>query len=184
MNTLFESLNNVLKSDKPKENRRLRHPHETEIIERAMNNLSQSDMGRELIDFVQDNNIVINILRGRHNRDHSNSDNVVFMSLAENINIRDPEITIHLAGAIREVAQEHDTHLRRVAVEQGESIYVHREGMKYEDKLYWQTGVVYELGKVAGKVEFIDSFTLMGYGLLVDAYEQDLIEKTGQNNNE
>jgi hypothetical protein len=51
---------------------------------------------------------------------------------------------------------------------------VHREGQKFEDKLYWQTGVVYELGVLGDKTEFIDSFALMGYGALIDAYQQDL----------
>jgi len=174
MNKLFESLNGILKSDKPLENRRLRHPQETEIIDIAKANLSQSEMGTELLNFINDNNIKISVLRGRYNRTHTMSDNVAFISAYEDVDVRSPDLTINLVAAIREVAQEHDTMLRRVGVDSGESLYVHREGQKFEDKLYWQTGVVYELGRVANKLEFIDSFTLMGYGSLIDAYEQDL----------
>ena len=174
MNKLFESLNGILKSDKPRENRRLRHAQETEIIDIAKANLSQSEMGAELLDFVKKQDIKISILRGRYNRNHTMSEDAVFITVNDNIDIRSADITIHLAGAIREAAQEQDQMLRRVGVEQGENIYVHREGQKFEDKLFWQTGIVYELGVVAHKSEFIDSFTLMGYGSLIDAYEQDL----------
>lgn len=174
MNKLFESLNNILKTDKPRENRRLRHPKETEIIEIAKANLSQSEMGVELLNFIKDNDVIISVLRGRYNRNHTTSSEAIFISVSDDIDIHSADITIHLAGAIREAAQESDQMLRRVGVDSGESIYVHREGQKFEDKLYWQTGIVYELGKVAQKSEFIDSFTLMGYSSLIDAYEQDL----------
>lgn len=174
MNKLFESLNNILKSDKPRENRRLRHPKETEIIDIAKSNLSQSEMGAELLSFLNKENISIAVLRGRYNRSHTTSKNTIYITVYEDIDIRSADITIHLIAAIRQAAQEYDNMLRRVGVEQGESIYVHREGQKFEDKLYWQTGIVYELGKIAHKTEFIDSFTLMGYGSLIEAYEQDL----------
>ena len=129
---------------------------------------------RKLLKFINDNEIKITVLRGRFNRDYSPSEETVFISVSNDIDITDPAITIHLAGSIRETAQERDQMLRRVGIDRGESIYVHREGQKFEDKLFWQTGIVYELGKVAGKTEFIDSFTLMGYSSLVDAYEHDL----------
>ena len=124
MNKLFESLNKVLKNDKPVENRRMRHPKETEIITEAMNRLAQSEMGSELIQFVEDHNVRLHVLRGRDNRNHSNSSSDVFISVADDIDIRAAEITILMAGAIRDAAQEHDTHLRRLGVEHGESIYV------------------------------------------------------------
>ncbi len=182
MKNPFESLNAALKIKKPHENRRLRHPNETEIINIALNNMAQSEIGTELSRFIEDSNINISILRGRESRDYAPSDQTVFLSVNEDLDIRDPIITIHLAGAIRETAQEHDKMLRRVGVDHGESIYVHREAQKFEDKLYWQTGLVYELGRVAGRTEFIDSFTLMGYSSLVDAYENDLLKKQGNNN--
>ena len=180
MSKLFESLNKIIKNDKPAESRRLRHPKETEIITEAMNRLSQSEMGVELINFVKEKEVNIHVLRGRDNRDHSNSGTDIYITVAEDIDIRSPEITILMTGAIREAAQEYDTHLRRLGIEHGESIYVHREGQKFEDKLYWQTGIVYELGKIAGKTEFIDSFTLMGYASLIDAYERDLKENSNE----
>jgi hypothetical protein len=49
---------------------------------------------------------------------------------------------------------------------------------KLEDKLFWETVIVYELGKIANKNEFIDSFTLMGYYNLIDGYEKDLTESS------
>ena len=181
MKNPFESLNTLFKSDKPIEKRRLRHTYEREIIDIALDNLSQSQMGIELIEFLNDKAISIAILRGRTNRAYSITDKLVHISVTEDANIDDPEITIYLAGAIREAAQEYDTMLRRVGVDHGESIYVHREGQKFEDKLFWQTGIVYELGIIANRPEFIDSFTLMGYGSLIDAYDNDLqqINKQG-----
>ena len=174
MKNPFDSLNTILKAKKPLENRRLRHSQEHEIIRIALDNLSQSEMGVELLTFLNDFDIKLAVLRGRHTRNHSTSDKFVFISVSEAADISDPEITIRIAGAIRETAQEHDKMLRRVGVDHGESIYVHREGQKFEDKLYWQTGIVYELGRLGERAEFIDSFALMGYASLVDAYEHDL----------
>lgn len=182
MKDLFESINAKIRKKIPTENRRLRHSKEREIIDNALGNLSQSDIGTELIEFINEKKVEISVLRGRYNRDHSMSDNHVFISVSEDTNIDDPEITIRLVGAIRETAQEGEQMLRRVGIESGESIYVHREGQKFEDKLYWQTGVVYELGILADRPEFLDSFTLMGYGTLVDAYEADIKIKSGTSN--
>lgn len=174
MKNPFESLNAAIKKTRLHENRRLRHTHETEIIETAMANLSQSEMGAALVEFIYANNLTVSILRGRYSRDYAPSDDTIFLSVSSDAAIDDPAITIHMAGAIRETAQEHDNHLRRVGVDHGESIYVHREGQKFEDKLFWQTGIVYELGVLGGRTEFIDSFTLMGYSSLIDAYAHDL----------
>ena len=88
--------------------------------------------------------------------------------------VNDPSITLWLAGALRESSQEYDPHLKRVSLQNGETIYFHREQKKLEDKLFWQTGVAYELGKLANKPEFIDSFIVMGYYSLIEAYEKDL----------
>jgi len=172
----FESLNKLLKSEKPPERRLLRHPQEREIIDIAFNNLSLSEMGAELVTFVKEYDIKITVLRGRDNRDFAPSDKAVFISVADDMEVDDPEITIHLAGAIRETSHEYDPMLKRVRFENGESIHYHREYQKYEDKLFWETGIVYELGKIANKTEFIDSFTLMGYYNLIEAYEKDLME--------
>ena len=49
MKNPFESLNSALKSVRTMDNRRLRHPKETEIIQIALNNLSQSEMGSKII---------------------------------------------------------------------------------------------------------------------------------------
>jgi hypothetical protein len=176
MKNPFESLNKALKADKKPEKRMIRHPKEREIIDIALNNLSQSEMGAELVKFVKDYDIKISVLRGKDNRDYSPSKDAVFISVGEDVDIEDPEITIHLAGAIRETYHEYDQKLRRLDPSNGESIYVHREQQKFEDKLLWETAVVYELGKIANKTEFIDSFTVMGYYSLIDAYEKDLME--------
>lgn len=184
MKNPFESLNSAIKKVRSPERRRLRHPQETEIIDVAMANMDSVPIGQELTQFIRDNNIRISILRGRQSRDYAPSDQTVFLSVSDNVEIDDPTITIHLAGAIRETAQEYDNMLRRVGVDRGESIYVHRETQKFEDKLFWQTGLVYELGKLHGKTEFIDSFMLMGYSSLVDAYEEDINNNEGIQNNE
>jgi hypothetical protein len=174
MKNPFESLNGLLKSKEPAERRIIRHPKETEIIEIAMNNLSQSEMGTELARHIHDNNIMMTVLRGRHSRNFTTSADTIYIAAPDNIDVDAPELTIMLVGAIRESAQEMDNMLRRVGVDNGESIYVHREGQKFEDKLFWQTGVVYELGQVAERTEFVDAFMIMGYGALLDAYAEDL----------
>ena len=172
----FESLNKLLNSDKSPERRMIRHSKEGEIIEIALNNLSQCEMGQELVDFVNNYNVKISVLRGVENRDYSPTKDSVFISVSENTDVNDPTITIHLAGALREASHEYDPKLKRVSIDNGESIHYHREYQKFEDKLYWETGIVYELGKLSNKTEFIDSFTIMGYHSLIDAYEKDLIE--------
>ena len=176
MKNPFESLNTLLKSEKHPEKRMIRHSKEREIIDIALGNLSQSELGQELVDFIKDYDIKISVLRGRDNRDYTPSKDAVFISVADDTDIDDPEITIHLAGAIRETYHEYDPKLRRIDPSNGESIYVQREQHKFEDKLLWETAVVYELGKLANKSEFIDSFAAMGYYSLIDAYEKDLIE--------
>jgi len=160
---LFDRLNNLIKREKPPEKRLLRHAREREIIDIALSHMSQSPMAQELIDFMNEKDIQITVLRGRENRDYAPSNKMVYISVVDDLDIHDPEITIHMIGAIRESIQEYDPHLRRITPNQGESLYVHREGQKFEDKMLWQTGIVYELGKMANKDEFIDSFTLMGY---------------------
>ncbi len=174
MKNPFDSLNAILKSDKKPEKRMIRHSREREIIDICLNRLSQSEMGQELVDFVREYDIKISVLRGAQNRDYAPSKEAVFISVSESMDINEPEITIHMAGAIRECSHEYDPMLCRVSVDRGESIYIHREEQKFDDKMYWKTGIVYELGKIAGKTEFIDSFTLMGYSNLIDIYENDL----------
>ena len=176
MKNPFESLNLLLKSEKPPERRMIRHSKEREIIDIALNNLSQSEMGQELVDFVNNYNVKISVLRGVDNRDYAPTKDSVFISVSESAEIDDPAHTINLAGALREASHEYDPHLKRVSIANGESIHYHREYKKFEDKLYWETGIVYELGKLSNKTEFIDSFTIMGYYSLIDAYEKDLNE--------
>jgi len=176
MKNPFASMNSALKKEVKPEKRMIRHSKEREIIDITLNNLAQSEMGKELVDFVKDYDIKISVLRGTQNRDYAPSKEAVFITVSENMDIADPEITIHMAGAIRECSHEYDPMLRRVDPSNGESIYVHREEQKFDDKMYWMTGIVYELGKIAGKTEFIDSFTLMGYYNLIDVYEKELTE--------
>jgi hypothetical protein len=171
---LFSKLNGFLKKEKPPEKRMIRHPQEREIINIALANLSHCDMGRALLSFVDEHHLDITVLRGRKNRDYASSKNAVFISVGANMDITDPEITIHMAGSIRETMQEYDQHLRRLSVDNSENAYVLREEQKHEDKLFWQTGIVYEMGRLHDHPEYIDAFMLMGYGALVDAYERDL----------
>lgn len=174
MKNPFESLNILLKNDKPLEKRMIRHSKENEIIDIALNRLSQSEMGQELVDFVHNYNVKITVLRGTENRDYAPTKDAVYLAISESTATDDPAHTIYLAGALREASHEYDNHLKRISLENGESIHYHREYQKFEDKLFWQTGIVYELGIIANKSEFIDSFTLMGYSDLIDAYEKDL----------
>lgn len=176
MKNLFESLNAVLKKETKPEKRMIRHAREREIIDIAMNNLSQSEMGMELVTFVKDYDIKLSVLRASHNRDYAPTKESVFITVSDDMDIDDPEITIHLAGAIRECSHEYDPMLRRLDPSNSESLYVHREEQKFDDKMYWMTGITYELGKIAGKNEFIDSFALMGYYNLLDVYEKDLTQ--------
>jgi hypothetical protein len=171
---LFSKLNGFLKKEKQPEKRMIRHAQEREIINIALANLSHCDMGRVLLGFIEEHSLDITVLRGRKNRDYASSKNAVFISVGSNMNIEDPEITIHMAGAIRETMQEYEQQLRRLSIDNSENAYVLREEQKHEDKLFWQTGVVYEMGRLNDYPEYIDAFMLMGYGALVDAYERDL----------
>lgn len=177
MKNPFESLNTLLKNDKPVEKRMIRHSKEREIIDIALNRLTQSEVGKILADFVSDYDVKITVLRGTDNRDYVPTKDSVFIAASESSEVNDPAHTIHLAGALREASQEYEPQLKRVSVDNGESIYYHREQKRFEDKIIWQTAVVYELGKIANKSEFIDTFTLMGYSYLIDAYEKDFEEK-------
>lgn len=176
MKNPFASLNALFITEKPPERRFIRHPQEREIIENALNNLSMSDKGQELIDFVNSNDLKITVLRGQHNREFTPNKTNAYLTISESTHINDPSITIHMIGAIREAMHEHDPMLKKVSYDQGESIYVQREERKLSDKLQYQTIIVYELGKIANKSEFIDSFLLMGYYDLIVAYEKDLNE--------
>ena len=173
-NKLFSKLNSILKKEKPPEKRLIRHPQEREIINIAIANLSQCEMGKALLEFIDSHHLDVTVLRGKRNRDYPTSKNGIYISVSTRMDIEDPEITIHMAGAIRETMQEHDPHLRRLGVDNSESAYVMREEQKFEDKLFWQTGVAYELNQQANRREFIDAWYLMGYGALLDAYERDL----------
>jgi hypothetical protein len=176
MKNPFESLNTLLKKETKPEKRMIRHSREREIIDIALNRLSQSEMGQELVDFVRDYDIKISVLRGAQNRDYAPSKEAVFIAVSESMDIADPEITIHLAGAIRECSHEYDPMLQKIPFERGETIYFQREEQKLADKLQWQGIIVYQLGKLAGKTEFLDSFTIMGYSSIIDAYEKDFTE--------
>lgn len=176
MKNPFASLNALFITEKPPERRFIRHPQEREIIENALNNLSMSDKGQELIDFVNSNDLKITVLRGQHNREFTPNKTNAYLTISESTHINDPSITIHMIGAIREAMHEYDPQLKTPSLSQGESIYVHRMGQKDDDKLIWQTMIVYELGKIANKSDFLDTFMLMGYYDLIDAYEKDLNE--------
>lgn len=174
MKNPFANLNELFKTEKPPERRLVRHPQEKEIIEIALNNLSESALGKELVDFVKENNIKISVLRGRNTRDFAPTTEVTYISVADDIDINDPEITINMVASIRGAEQEADQRLRSIPYERGESLYVQREEQKLSDILQYQAKIVYELGILANKTEFIDSFTLMGYYSLIEAYENDL----------
>lgn len=172
--TLFAKLNGFIKKEQSPEKRMIRHAQEREIINIALANLSHCDTGRALLNFIDEHHLDITVLRGRRNRDYTSSKNAIFISVGATMDIHDAEISIHMAGAIRETMQEYNQQLRRLNADHSETSYVLREEQKHEDKLFWQTAVVYELGKLNDQSEFIDAFILMGYGALVDAYERDL----------
>lgn len=174
--TLFDKLNALVKREKKPEKRLVRHSQEREIIDIALANLSLSEKGQKLVDFVKEKDIRISILRGQDTRDYTTTAKEVFVSVRQETDIDDPAITIHLAAAIREAMHEYDLNLKTPSPHQSEAIYVHRMGQKDDDKLIWQTIIVYELGKISNKTEFIDSFALMGYYSLIDVYEKDLTE--------
>ena len=177
--SLFDKLGKLLKQEKTPERRLVRHPQEKEIIDIAQGNLRQSELGQELLDFLKEKDIQISVLRGRVTRDFAPGDKAVYITVADNTPIEDPDITIYLVGAIREAAQEYDQMLKKIPFERGESLFIQREEAKLQDKLIWQTNIVYELGKLANKTEFIDSFAAMGYYNLIEAYEKDLLELNG-----
>ena len=170
----FEALKKAVSNTKPAEKRLIRHAQEREIIDYALNNLAQSEAGQELVDFANENEIKITILRGGPTRDYTSNAKNAYLVASDSVEFDDPDLTIHLTGALREAIQEYDPALRRMGLEKGESMYTHREGQKFEDKLFWQTIIVYELGKLANKSEFIDSFGSMGYYDLIEGYEKDL----------
>lgn len=170
----FESLKSAIAKDKPAEKRLVRHPQEREIIEIALSNMEQSEAGKELVDFARENDIKISVLRGRTARDYTSDAKNAYIIAPDGIDVDDPDLTIHLTGAIREAIQEYEPSLRRIGLEKGEQFYTLRETQKFEDKLFWQTIITYELGKMASRSEFIDSFATMGYYSLIEGYEKDL----------
>lgn len=178
MESLFASLKKAVKSDKQPEKRLIRHSREREIIDYALGMLSLSEKGQQLLDFVNEKQIKISVLRGRQSRDYTPQENSVYVSVSEDMPITDPDITIHMAGALRAAMQEFDPNLRKPDIDKGESFFVHRMGEKSDDKLIWQAIIVYELGNFANKPEFIDSFATMGYYSLIQAYEKDLTENS------
>ena len=178
MKNPFESLKNAINKEKPAEKRMIRHPQESEIIEIALNNMSLSEAGQELVDFANENDIKITILRGRDTRDYTSNAKNAYVVVSGNTEIDDPDITIHLTGSLREAIQEYEPSLRRIGIEKGENLWMYRDQQKFEDKLYWQMVIVYELGKFANRTEFIDSFATMGYYNLIEAYEKDLTENS------
>ncbi len=152
----------------------VRHSREKEIIDIALSNLTQSEMGSELTEFARDYDVKISVLRGTENRDYVTGAQAAYIAVSEETASEDPINTISLAGALREASHEYDPQLKRISINNGESVHYHREHKKYEDKLFWQTGIVYELGILSNRTEFIDSFTLLGYYNLIEAYEKDL----------
>jgi hypothetical protein len=174
MQNPFEAIKKAVTRETKPEKRLIRHAREREIIDIALGNLALSEAGQELVDFARENEIQMTVLRGREARDYTSNAKNAYIVAPDSIDIDDPDLTIHLTGAIREAIQEYDPSLRRMGLEKGEQLYTHREGQKFEDKLFWQTIIVYELGKLANKSEFIDSFATMGYYNLIDGYEKDL----------
>lgn len=174
MKNPFEALKKAVGKETKAEKRLIRHAREREILDIALGNMSQSEAGQELLDFARENDINFAVLRGRDARDYTSNAKNAYIVAPDSIDSDDPDLTIHLVGAIRESIQEYDPNLRRIALEKGEDLYVHREGQKFEDKLFWQTIIVYELGKIASRTEFIDSFATMGYYSLIEGYEKDL----------
>lgn len=170
----FTALKKAVTSDKPVEKRIIRHSREREIIDHCLGMLSLSEAGQELIDFAAENDIKYTVLRGRTARDYAPNARNAYIVIPDIMDTDSADVVIHFTGALREAIQEFEPSLRRIGVEQGEQTYVHREGQKLEDKLFWQTIIVYELGIMANKSEFIDSFASMGYYNLIDGYEKDL----------
>ena len=174
MKNPFAQLNTLLKTEKEPERRLIRHPREREIIEIALNNLKDSPKAQELVAYMEYRGIKAGVLRGRIGREYAPNKEKFFISVADDVDIHDPKITIDFVGALARSVQEYNPHLCTIDPARGETLYVHREEQKFHDMLTWQTAFVYELGKMVNKDEFIDSFTIMGYSSLIDAYEKDL----------
>lgn len=178
MSSLFESLNKAIKKNMAPRKSGYRHEREAEIISHALAMLSLSPKGCELIAFKNNSNIKIGVLKSKTSVDYVPSEKTAYVSATYGQKIDDPAIVIHLAGALREAMQDYDPSLKKPTVSMGQAAFANRFGDKVEDKLIWQTIIVYELGKMANKSEFIDSFRAMGYDNLIQAYEKDLTENS------
>jgi len=170
----FIALKKAVTAEKTVEKRIIRHANEREIIEHCLNMLSLSDAGQELIDFAAENDIKYTVLRGRTARDYAPNSQNAYIVVPDSMPTDSADIVIHFTGALKEAIQEYEPDLRRIGVEKGEAVYAYKEAEKFEDKMLWQTIIVYELGKLANKSEFIDSFAAMGYYHLIEGYEKDL----------
>jgi len=177
MNSLLDSLNSFIKSAKTPERRMIRHPHESEIIEHSLNELRQCATGTVLVEFMEHNAVILNILRGRYHRNFVTNKDTAYVSIPESVTYDSPESVILVAGSLREAMQEYDQMLKKVGVEQGETIYVHREEKRHENKLFWKSAIVYELGVLKNHLEYVEAFNMMGYASLLEAYQEDMESK-------
>jgi hypothetical protein len=175
-NNPFAALKAAVTPPKPVDKRVLRHRKEREIIEHCRLMLGLSEAGQELLGFADENNIQFSILRGRAARDYAPNAYNAYVVVPDDMKMTDPDIVIHFVGALREAIQEHDPDLRRFTVDKGEQAYVSREVERFDDKMIWETIIVYELGIFEGRTEYIDSFATMGYYNLIESYEKDLSE--------
>lgn len=170
----FAALKSAVAAKKPIDKRVMRHSKEREIIEHCKEMLGLSEAGRELLDFARDNDIQYSVLRGRTARDYAPNAHNAYIVVPDTMRLTDPDIVIHFTGALREAIQDHDPELQRLTVDKGEQAYVSREVERFDDKMIWKTIIVYELGILEGKSEYIDSFATMGYYNLIESYEKDL----------
>lgn len=178
MTNPFDALNKAVKRNVEPRKGGFRHDREDEIIAHALDNLALSAKGRELIAFRNTYDIQIGVLKSKNPVDYVPAEKTAYISATSSQNIDDPELTIHLAGALREAMQEHIDNLKKPTVAMGQTNFANRFGDKVEDKLIWQTLIVFELGKNANKSEFIDTFRAMGYSDLIESYEKDLTENS------
>lgn len=174
----FDALNNAVKKAATPPKGGFRHEKEVEIVKHALEMLALSPKGRELIAFKNNHNISIGVLKSKNSVDYAPSERTAYISASSGQKADDPALTINLAGALREAMQEHDNTLKKPEISMTQANYNNRFIDKIEDKLVWQTLVVYELGKIANKSEFIDTFAAMGYSNLIESYEKDLTENS------
>ena len=145
-----------------------RHPDEGAQLQQAYALLQQSATGNELLQFAQQNQIAVRMIKNKNATGYIPQSKTIYIGTPVNGAVSTPMLALLVAGAIREAQQELKGFM---PPDETKDLQQHLtiNHAKRADVLYYQCAVAYEVSETGDNKEILDEMRKIGHGL-IDIY--------------